>query len=60
MKDKKYHIVRNHYYYTGEHGGTAHGICSLKYSVPRNVPIVFHNRSNYDCQYIIKELVVEF
>ena len=44
----------------GEYGSAAHSICNLKYSVPKNIPVVFHNGSNYDYHFIIKELVDEF
>ena len=37
-----------------------HNICNIKYSVPKKIPIVFHNGSNYDYQFIIKELAEEF
>ena len=33
---------------------------NLKYSVPKKNPIVFHEGSNYDYQFIIKDLVEEF
>ena len=33
----------------------AHSICNLKYSVPKKIPIVFHNGSKYDYHFIIKE-----
>ena len=39
---------------------TAHSICNLKYSVPTNIPIVFHNRSSYDYHFIINKLAEEF
>ena len=48
FKDKKYGKVRNHCHYAGEYRGAAHNICDLKYSVPRNVPIIFYKGSNYD------------
>ena len=32
----------------------------LKYSVPKEISIVFRNRSNYDYHFIIKELAEEF
>ena len=32
----------------------------LKYSVPKNIPIAFHNGSNYDYHFIIKALAEEF
>ena len=60
MKDEKYRKVGDHYHYPGEYRGAAHGICNLKYSVPKKIPIVFHNRSNYDYYFIIKELAEEF
>ena len=52
--------MRDHCRYTGEYGGAAHSICNLKYSVPKKMPIVFHNGSNYDYHFIIKELAEEF
>ena len=60
LKDKKYRKVRDHCHYTGEYRGAAHSICNLKYSVPKKIPIVFHNGSNYDYHFIIKELAEEF
>ena len=56
LKDKKHQKVRDHCHYTGEYRGAAHSICNLKYSVPEKIPIVFHNGSNYDYHFIIKEL----
>ena len=35
-------------------------ICNLRYKVPKEIPVVFHNGSNYDYHFIIKELVKEF
>ena len=43
--DKKYGKNRSHCYYTGEYRGAVHNICNLKYSVPKSIPIVFHNGS---------------
>ena len=60
MKDKKYRKVRDHFHYTKVYRGAVHDICNLKYSVPENIPIVFHNGSNYDSHSIIKELAEEF
>ena len=60
MKETKYCKVRDHFHYTGEYRGVAHSICNLKYSVPNKIPIVFHNGSNYDYHFIIKELAEEF
>ena len=60
LNDKKYRKVRDHCQYTGEYRAAAHSICNLKYSVPKNIPKGFHNRSNYDYYFIIKELAEEF
>ena len=35
-------------------------MCNLRYKVPKETPIVFHNGSTYDYHFIIKELVKEF
>ena len=35
-------------------------IGNLKYKVPKKIPIVFHNRSDYDYHFIKKELAEEF
>ena len=58
--DKKHHKVRDHCHYTGKYTGAAHNICNLRYKVPKEIPVVFHNGSTYDYHFIIKELVKEF
>ena len=60
MKYKKYRNVRDHCHYAGEYRGAVHSICNWKYSVPKKIPLVFHNESNYDYHFIIKELMEEF
>ena len=60
IKDKKHHKVRDHCHYTGKYRGAAHNICNLRYRIPKEIPIVFHNGSTYDYHVIIKELVKEF
>ena len=57
LEDKKYCQVRDHCHYTEEYRGAAHSICNLKYCVSKKTPIVFHNGSNHDYHFIIKELV---
>ena len=44
----------------GKYRGAAPNICNLRYKVPKEIRIVFHNGSNYDYHFIIKELVKEF
>ena len=55
-----YQKVRDHCHYTGKYRGAAHSICNLKFNVPSEIPVVFHNGSNYDYNFIIKELANEF
>ena len=57
--DKKQQKVRDHCHYTGKYRGAAHNICILRYKVPKEIPVVFHNDSTYDYHFIIKELVKE-
>ena len=58
--DEKNYKVRDHCHYTGKCRGAAHNICNVRYKIPKEVPIVFHNGSTYDYHFIIKELVKEF
>ena len=47
-------------HYTGKLKGVAHSVQGLKYSIPKEIPAVFHNELNYDYHLIIKELAKEF
>ena len=58
--DEKKYKVRDHCHYTGKYRGAAHNICNLRYKIPKEIPVVFHNGSTYDYHFIIKELVKEF
>ena len=58
--DKKHYKVRDHCHYTGNYRGAAHNICNLRYKIPKEISVVFHNGSTYDYHFIIKELVKEF
>ena len=58
--DKKNYKVRDHCHYTGKQRDAAHNICNLRYKIPKEIPIVFHNGSTYDYHFIIKGLVKEF
>ena len=53
---KKYHKVRDHCHYTGKFRRAAHGICNLRYKVPKEISAVIHNGSTYDYHFIIKQL----
>ena len=48
--------VRDHCHYTGLYRGAAHSLCNLKYSIPKYIPVVFHNLAGYDAHLFIREL----
>ena len=52
--------VRDHCHFTGKYRGATHSISNLKVSVPNKISVVFHNGSNYDYHFIIRELASEF
>ena len=58
--NKKYHKVRDHSHYTGKCTGAAHDIFNLRYKIPKEIQVVFHNGSTYDYHFIIKELAEIF
>ena len=58
--DKKNYKIRDHCHYTGKYRGAVHNICNLRYKVPKEIPLVFHNGSTYDYHFIIKDLAKEF
>ena len=35
--------VKDHCHYADKCRGAAHNICYLKYSIPKEIPVVFHN-----------------
>ena len=59
-KNKSHHKVKDHCHYTRKYRGAAHDICNLRYKIPKESPVVFHNGSTYDYYFIIKELAEEF
>ena len=58
--NKKYRKVRDHCHYTEKYRGSARNICNLRYKIPKEIPVVFHNGSTYDYHFIIKELAEKF
>ena len=52
--------VRDHCHYRGKYRGAAHSVCNVKFNVPNEIPVIFHRGSNYDYQFIVKELANEF
>ena len=58
--NKNYWKVRDHCRFTGKNRSLAHSICNLRFNVPDKTLVDFQNRSNYDYDFIIKELENEF
>ena len=52
--------IKDHFHYTGKYRGAAHDICNLRYKIPKQIPVVFHNGSTCDYHFIIKEIAEEF
>ena len=57
---KNYKKVIHQFFYTGIYRGAAHYLCNSKYQKQKGIPIVIHNRSNYDFHLLIKDLANEF
>ena len=60
LKKKIIKKVRNHCYFTCKYRGAEHSIRNLRFNVSMEIPAVFHNTSNYDDHFVIKELANEF
>ena len=58
--DKNKKKLRDHFLYTEKFRGAAQSGCNLRYKVPKEFPIVFHNSSTYDYHFVIKKLAEEF
>ena len=39
--DKNYRKIRDHCHYTVEYRGAAHSICNLKYSILKEITVIF-------------------
>ena len=48
LKIKKYHKARDHCNYAGGYRGASHRICNLKYSIPKEITVIFDNGFNCD------------
>ena len=59
-KTKKHIKVRDPDHYTRKYRGAAHLICNLRYSTQIDIPVFFHNVTDYDFNLIINELAKEF
>ena len=52
--------VRDHCHFTGKYRGAAHSSCNLQYKVPKVIPVVFHNGSACDNNFIIRQLAKDY
>ena len=59
-KIELYKKCKGHCHFTRTFRGAAHNICNLRYKVPREIPVKFHNGSTCDYHFIIQELAEEF
>ena len=50
---RKYCKGRDHDHYTAEFRGAAQSICNIRYNTAREIPVISHNGTNYDCHLII-------
>ena len=57
---KKYCKVSDQLHNTGEYRGAVHSICNLRHSAPKEISVYFHNGSNYDYHFMIKDLAEAF
>ena len=55
-KNKNYQKVRDYYCYAGKHRDAASSICGWNINVPNEIPVVFHNGSNYKLPFYYKRL----
>ena len=52
--------IRDYCHYTKKYRGAAHSICNLRYEIPKEILVVFHNGSTYGYHFITKRLAREF
>ena len=58
-KDKNHQKVRLHCH-SSKYRDTAHSIYNLRFNVPNEILAVFHNASNHNYRFVIKELAKHF
>ena len=52
--------VRDHCHLIGRYRGPVHSNCNLNYKNSFYIPVVFHNLSDYDAHFIIKEIATAY
>ena len=58
--NKEIRKVRDHCHYTGKYRCAGHSKFNLNYKIVKEIPVLFHNGSVYDYNFIIKYLAREF
>ena len=59
-KHKNHKKVRDHDHYTGKFRGAANSMSNLRYSTQIDIPVFFHNGTNYDFNLLIEQLAKEY
>ena len=59
-ENKNYQKVRDNCLHTDDYRVVADSICDLRFDLPNEIPVVFHNSWNYDYHFIKKELANKF
>ena len=54
--DKRGHKVRDHCHWTGEYKGAAHNHCNWSRQHRKQIPVYFHNLTNYDLHYLAQSI----
>ena len=57
--NEKHYIAKYHCHYTEKYEAAAHNICNLRYKIPKDISVVFHQVSKYDYHFVIKDLAKE-
>ena len=57
--DERKMKVTDHCHLTNRFRGAAHAECNRNFQIPKFIPVVFHNLSNYDSHLFIKKMFVK-
>ena len=57
--NEKYYKVKYHCHNTEKYKSAAHSICNLRYKIPKDISVAFHNVSKYDYHFLTKDLAEE-
>ena len=58
-KNLNYWKIRDHCHYGGKYRDAAHSVCHLKFKLPHEISVIFHNGWVYDYYFSKKELANE-